>query len=340
MKFRIRFVNQVVGVFLIVALGFLLAILISIGSNQRWFARNYRYYTILPSASGVSTGMAITFKGFQVGRVTDVRLTDDSEVHVHFFLQDTFIDRVWENSVIQRVTNPLGIGGGLVFHQGAEPSDPIEEESLIPSIHSPIGRDLVRRNLVRIPDQEDTISQIIEQLGPILANVEEVSESLAVVIEGIAATFDGSGQGPIQDLVNQTNRLLVEAESLIVNAAVISDNVAAMTTEFRDPTGIVPRLIDPSGSLATFIDDEDALFLQVEAILLGLNQSIAEVQQFAEFVNATSPQLMTILEEGREALGAGQDVMEGLRNNPLLRGGIPARREQPTTVRSFRDDGF
>ncbi|TVQ39313.1 MAG: MCE family protein [Spirochaetaceae bacterium] len=340
MKFRIRFVNQVVGVFLIVGLGFLFAILISIGSNQRWFARNYRYYTVLPSASGVNVGMAITYKGFQVGRVTDVRLTEDSQVHVHFFLQDTFVDRVWENSVIQLVTNPLGIGGGLVFYQGAHPTEPIAEESLIPAMNSALGRELVRRDLVSIPEQDDTITQIIEQLGPILANVEEVSEALVVVIEGIAATFDGTGEGPIQELLNQTNRLLIEAESLIVNAAIISDNVAAMTTEFRDPTGIVPRLIDPSGSLATFLDDEDALFLQVEAILMGLNQSIAEVQEFAEFVNATSPQLMTILEEGREALGAGQDVMEGLRNNPLLRGGIPARREQPTTVRSFRDDGF
>ncbi len=340
MKFRIRFVNQVVGVFLIVALGFLFAILISIGSNQRWFARNYRYYTVLPSASGVSAGMAINFKGFQVGRVTDVRLTDDSEVHVHFFIQDTFVDRVWENSVIQLVSSPLGIGGGLVFHQGMVQTQPIAEDSLIPALNSVAGRELVRNDLVRIPEQDDTIGQIIEQIGPILANVEDLSESLIVVIDVITATFAGTGEGPVQELLAQTNRLLLEAEDLIYNSARIADNVAAMTAEFRDPTGIVPRLIAPSGSLATMLDDQDALFLQIEAILMGLNRSVAEVQEFAEFINATSPQLMTILEEGREAIGVGQDVMEGLRNNPLLRGGIPARREQPTTIRSYRDHEF
>ncbi|TVQ98923.1 MAG: MCE family protein [Spirochaetaceae bacterium] len=340
MKFRIRFVNQVVGVFLIVALGFLFAILISIGSNQRWFARNYRYYSVFSSAAGVSVGLPITFRGFQVGRVTAVRLTEDNEVHVDFFIQDTFYDRVWEHSLIQLVSNPLGIGGGLVFHQGMFPSDPIPEGSLIPTITSAQGRELVRSNLVRLPDQDDTINQLIDQVGPIMRNVEEITEILTVVLADIAATMQGTGEGPIQDMVNQTNRLLREAETVMVNASTISDNVAAITEEFRDPTGIVPRLLDPSGSIATFLDDDDALFLQIEAILEGMNRSINEVADFATFVNAQSPELLFMLEEGREALSVGQDVLEGLRNNPLLRGGIPERREQPSTTRSFRDDTF
>ncbi len=44
MKFKIRFADQIVGLFLLVGVLGVAAILILIGINQRWFAKNY-YFT-------------------------------------------------------------------------------------------------------------------------------------------------------------------------------------------------------------------------------------------------------------------------------------------------------
>ncbi len=49
---------------------------------------------------------------------------------------------------------------------------------------------------------------------------------------------------------------------------------------------------------------------------------------------------MSLLEEGRQTITTGQAVLQGIRNNPLIRGGIPEAREQPTTFRSVRDEEF
>ena len=59
-----------------------------------------------------------------------------------------------------------------------------------------------------------------------------------------------------------------------------------------------------------------------------------------EFINSSQPQIAALLEKGRTTLDQGKDVLEAAKNNPLLRGGVPERREQPTTFQSYRDEEF
>jgi len=63
MKFRIRFAQQVVGVFVLVAILFVAIVVVSMGANQRWFARNYTYYSVFPTAEGLSVGMSLPRRG-------------------------------------------------------------------------------------------------------------------------------------------------------------------------------------------------------------------------------------------------------------------------------------
>ena len=127
MKFRIRCAQQVVGVFVLIAAVMLIVVLVSMGANQRWFARNYDYYSVFGSAQGLSVGMPIQFKGFEIGRITNIDLTEDDAVEVDFYIRDTFRDRVVPNSILELVSSPIGLGGGLVFRQGRSAGPPLEE---------------------------------------------------------------------------------------------------------------------------------------------------------------------------------------------------------------------
>ena len=50
MKFRIRFADQVVGAFLLLAVLGIAAILVLVGINQRWFAKDYVFRSRFDSA--------------------------------------------------------------------------------------------------------------------------------------------------------------------------------------------------------------------------------------------------------------------------------------------------
>jgi phospholipid/cholesterol/gamma-HCH transport system substrate-binding protein len=340
MKFKIRFAYQIVGVFIIVGLGFLVFIVVSVGASQRWFAKNYYYSTQFPSAGGLSVGMGITFKGFQIGRVSQIELNENNQVDVQFYIYDTYIDKVYQDSIIQLVSNPLGLGGGLVFHQGRNPTDPPPEFSVIPSWQSKEARQLVEQNRVIVPRQEDAIVDLLQQIDPILTNVNVLLISLDEMVTTINATFAGRATGPVADLVSSTTVLIGELQEVSQNVTGITRNLEATTAEFADPTGMVPKLLGAHGSVPQFLDDDGVLYDSVVQMLLTLDQTLANVLELSEFMTGTTPQISSILEESRETLEVTQDVLTGIRNNPLIRGGIPERVPQPVIFGGYRDEEF
>lgn len=351
MKFKIRFAQQIVGLFILVAAVALLAIVVSMGANQRWFAKNYPYYSVFSTAQGLSIGMPITYKGFQIGKITDITLEARSEVRVDFFVQDTYLDLVIENSILQLVTSPIGIGGGLVFHQGAGTGDPIPEGALIPSLNSKEGQAIVENDLVIMPANADSINQLIAQIEPILKNANMLLLSVNDTLSTVNSALEGRDDGPLGVTFAQIPGLLEEVEATLIsvslettavleNVAHITENLEATTTELRDPTGLIPRLLDADGSIATLLDDNNVLYDQVETMLVSINATLDEVNDFSGYLSSTTPQIAGLLEESREAIGTGQDVLEGLSNNPLIRGGITPEMPQPATFQSYRDDTF
>jgi phospholipid/cholesterol/gamma-HCH transport system substrate-binding protein len=180
------------------------------------------------------------------------------------------------------------------------------------------------------------VAAVLEQVDGVIGSVEQIAlqvdESLGQVVDGVLEQVDG---------------VVVDVDSILGQASNVVGNLETTTYALRDPTGLVPRLLDPQGSLATILDDDNALFDQITGVISGLEQSIrelqasiADVQQFTSYLNTTQPQISSLLEEGRATLTTGQDVLEGLRNNPLLRGGIPEEQEQQTTFQSIRDEEF
>lgn len=351
MKFRIRFAHQVVGVFILVALAFVLAILVLMGINQRWFAKNYYYESEFDSAGGLSVGMAVTFRGFEIGRVTEISLSEDNRVEVDFYIEDTYVDRVYQNSVLQLTSSPIGLGGGLVFHQGVQSTEPLPEGSFIPSLSIEEGRRLLAQGKVELPRSSDAIGSLIDQLDPILTNVNKVLMEVEVTLATVNSALEGEDEGPMGEMLTNLNALMVEVDRtlqettgrtnvVLDNVGVITENFSEASQEFADPTGIIPKLLDPKGSIATILDDNNALYDQIEAILVSMNQTASDVEELSGFMNTQTPQIAALLAEGREAVETGQDVLEGLSNNPFLRGGITPRLDQPTTFQSYRETEF
>lgn len=365
MKFRIRFAQQIVGVFVLIAVVAVGAVVVSMASSQRWFARTYNYYSVFPTAEGLSVGMSINYKGFTIGRVTEINLEARDEVLVNFYIQDTFHERVVPNSLLQLVTSPIGLGGGLVFHQGRGQAPPLEEGSLIPAVNSKEGQQIVQQELAIMPASGDSITRIIAQVEPLLLNVNNLLLSLDTTIGHVNLALAGDQTEPLGVTIaqlgvtiDQITSLLLEVEATLVdtraqsteilgniagitgNVELITGNVEATTAELRDPTGLVPRLLDADGSITTFLNDNNVLFDHVEQMLASINASLDEVNELAAFVNSTQPQIAGILEESRAAIATGQDVLEGVSNNPLIRRGITPEIPQPSTFQSHRDAQF
>ncbi len=375
MKLRIRFAEQVVGAFVLLAILGVAAILVFIGINQRWFARNYYFTSRFASGEGLSVGMPITLKGFEIGKITKISLNPRNLVDVEFSVQDTYYDRVHKNSVIEMATSPIGLGVTLKFHVGRDRGPPLPEMSFIPSLDSPQGRQLVEQDLVTVPKGEDVIGSVIGKLNPILDETRSTIVQIRQVASTVNLALNGKG-GPMGDMVvglaatpgkvNKTlddvngrvnvllDRLTVVSANLdditsqtknvigdlSVNLDEISQNVKDMTADLKNTQGLAKRLLDPKGSIDTFLNDQNQIYNQVEDAIKNADEIIAQMRSFMEFVNGTKPQISSVLEKGRSTLDKGQDVLEAVKNNPLLRGGVPPRTEPPGIVNGYRDEDF
>ena len=128
---------------------------------------------------------------------------------------------------------------------------------------------------------------------------------------------------------------------LSVNLDVISQNLKEMTGDLKNTQGLVKRLLDPKGSIDTFLNDSNELYTQVDTAIKNANAIILQLKSFAEFINNdTRPQVSGILEKGNTTLNQVNDVLEAAKNNPLLKGGVPPRPVPATPLSSYRDEDF
>ncbi len=351
MKFKIKYADQVVGVFVILAFFSISVLLVFMGINQRWFSKNYYYNTRFLSADGLKVGMPIKLKGFEIGQIDRINLSDKNEVEVEFYIYGEYIPKILPNTIIQKTTSPVGIGGDLLIHPGLGQGEPLPENSFIPSYNLQEARDLINSGVVDIPQGDNTITRIINQIDPLLYKVNLLLDTINDLSITMNNTIKGEDKGPtgkiirnVEGITTELNTILAETSEriavLLENLENMSGNFSQMSDHLADPTGIVPKLLGPDGSAAALLNDDRQLYNQIYGILENLNKTTKELNNFTAYLNQSTPQLTGILEEGRGALKEGTAVLEGLKNNPLLRKGITEQREQPDTLQSRREEEF
>lgn len=358
MQFRIKFAEQIVGLFTLIAIIALAVILILMGSNQRWFAKNYYFTSRFSSAEGLSKGMAIALKGFEIGKIDTIRLTPINSVEVTFYIYDTYYAKVKRNSVIELTSSPIGLGSNLLFHPGANNDEPLPEFSFIPSVDLEEGKKLIEQGLVDVPQKDDMITVLFDKVEPILNNVNVTLLHMNDLITSATSTIEGNNEGPLGDMLVKADALTGKLDSMITGTTAtiqnvsqqidtllvklnrISDNLEQTTSEFRDPTGIVTKMLDPKGSIATLLNDDNALYIQIESVLQGIRATTEQLRTFSVYLNNKAPELSAVIAKSRTALDKGSEVLEGVKNNPLIRGGIVEQKEQLSSFQSYRDEDF
>lgn len=352
MKFKIKFADQIVGLFIILSLVFLSIIVILLGVNQRWFAKNYYFKTVFPSAGSISEGTPILMKGFPVGKISKIRLNEANTVDVDFYIYDTYYDKVKEYSLLELSVSPIGLGTQLLFLPGSGDTL-MEEGSFIYLADSPEGQAYIEQGLVDVPVKDDTITRLLSNINPLLENVNKTVVTVNRTLTEINRALAGQSTGPlggivgdiqnttkqfpvmmnnvnevIADIEGRTKVLMDQVSTLVASVNVITSNFEATSEALRDPTGLIPKLLG---------DKNNQLLTRINSITVEIEKSVKSLQSIISSLNAEVPKIAAMLNETRIAIQKAQDVLEGIKNNPLIKGGIPERQEQQSLYQSMRE---
>ena len=358
MKFRIKYAQQVVGTFLLASILALVVVLVFMGANQRWFARNYTFFSRFSSAEGITSGMDVLLKGFKVGKVSSVELNNFNRVRVEVAIFEDYYPKVRPDSVLDLSVSPLG-GGTMNLLPGLNMLPPIEEHSFLPSSESTLGVALLAQGVVDKPQGNGALNNIIAQVEPMLVEVRSTAQAVTKILTQVSGAVEGKASGgevtailrQLQGTLQTAGQFLTttgpDANPMLVNLNGITGDFERLSSQLQDARGLVPKLLDPQGSLKTLLDDKNELYNQLTSILNQVNKTLAQVTStladlkgLTTYLNRSTPQISGLLEDTKSTLKKTGDVMEGLSNNPLLKGGIPEKKAQTSTLQGQRDENF
>jgi phospholipid/cholesterol/gamma-HCH transport system substrate-binding protein len=346
-KFRIRFADKIVGLLIIVALGILVFSIFMLGKRHRWFAKDQAFLTHFDSASGLSANMPVQYRGFTIGNVKSFDLTAEDKVEVSFTIYDTYLDRVREGSLVEMRSNPIGIGGGqFLFHPGLLPHP--MEGTFIPSAASDEGREYLEKGLVVISGQDDSITVIISRVNTLLQNVNGVVSQLRDAFRGTEATALGRSVAELEGTVRGASSLVGNVDAALKpsleNTGQITESalriVAQMEAALADLRIVTAELANPDSLALRVLDAEGPVYVNLERSLKSISGIMEGLESAAGALPAQMSQVAALVPEIRSALEAAEDVIIALRNNPLLKNGVPDRTRPGTGGTSPRDISF
>ena len=319
MKFKFRHANKIVGLFTLIALVLLVIMVIFAGVNKKWFTRKVLFESRFTSAAGLRVGMGVNLRGFEIGRIREISLNDDNQVDIVFFIYETYHNRIRPDSVVALPSSLLGAASALDFYPGLSDGEPLKAGSFIPSTQIQEGRQLLKQRRVDIATAGDAVTDILNDLPGILTTIERTVANIGELSVSLNTGVKGRGNDALSESVRNLRDITANVEASTAVLTEITLDIEALTA---NPTGLASTLLDPSGSLDTLLNDNDALWNQIMAILAEVESSMSGVSTLANSLAGVSPQLSLTLEQTIAALENARKVMEGLRNNPMLRGGI------------------
>ena len=302
MKFKIKYADQIVGSLSLIAIIALIFIIFLIGSTQKWFVPKHNYYTVISSAANINAGKSITYKGFEIGKIKSFSLNDDDKVTVNFYISDDYRGKVVKNSIIEILSSPLG--SSIVFFPGKS-NELLAENSFLPERSSEEAKALIEAHQVSIVEQTDSINTILAMATTLVGDIDSLVKQLNLALEGDMSS-------PLANTIAEINSILA--------------NINALTA---DTSGLVPRLLEDQNSQGSIAN-----------ILAQLNSTMADINGITTSVEADMPGIAVLISQAQTLLKQVQDVMEGLKNNPLLKNGISEKPEKESATPKLREDNF
>lgn len=314
MKFKIRFADQIVGFFSLLALAGLIVFIFALGASQNWFVKKNVYHTYFTSGAGFSTGMDVTYKGFSIGKIQDVKLIG-SEVRVDYYILGEYADYVKENSLVELITSPIGLGSSFVFHPGKGPGL-LPTDSEIYRLDSLNAREIIASKKIRLESQEDSIGVLMKKVSTIMDNVN-------LLLMNINGAISGRGVG---------SEFTTPIKQIIENIKEITKNISTLTGTLNSDDGAVPALLG---------DDLTASISDVLSNISVISEQITSIAGNADsLVDSAMPEVDSALLQLNSVLLEVQDVLSGVKNNPLIRGGVPDRTKGKSSTSQLRNEDF
>lgn len=316
-RFTHRYINQVTGAFVLLALLISVAVIYIAGHEHHWFEGTVAFGLLLPEEGsyGLKPGAAVMVLGAVAGEITDIEITPDDRMMARMTVRQDFARFIGTDSHAT-IKKTLGLAGDAFVNISGRPGAPLDSGGLIEAV---VDRAVMER-------LQETLEQVRAELLPAIRSIRLAAEShvrLAATIEtpalkaletlhSIATKVDkGSGlvnrvladKGMADDVsgvINQGNIMLEEtrgaARELKAAAAQIGrsarklhesieqfpETVHRANTTLEDIHKVSENLIRATALVSATIENVNNQVMSFSGVIIQTQATLREIQRLTE----------------------------------------------------------
>lgn len=309
MSFKFKHLEKIVGFFLTITLLVIVAVIVFIGREQRWFEKQYHYTTKFSSGENLSPGMQVQIKGIQTGEVKSVFLTDDNMIEVKFQVFQEYSERIRKDSVVKR-RSPLIGTKYLEIIPGAANMPVLASGSYVWSEDTEEGSRILKDNLRE--EKPDQVQRILDNVEQMTYKLSADEEDLMITLLKVQKFFD---------------LLSSEDESLQMMLA----NLEQITSSIEDQ----------EGSIGKFLYDDYAMYEQIATVMESLNGMMNNFEELSGVLADSSPEIKAAVERSNRTMNEAIGLIEQLQQNFFVRGFSPVKPSETVPIQGdVREGGY
>ena len=260
------------------------------------FDQSFRLLAVSPRAHGLEIDSPVTMAGIKIGRVIGISVTPENTVKLEMEVQGKYRDKVRDDS-LATLSKPI-IGSSFIDISMGSPN--------LPEI--PSGQYIALNTLPDINDVVASIGPKLEKIDAILDNVTVASADFKQLIKQV-----GNDVEPLARSMKSVEKTAREAAEAATKVNQATTQVKALVDDARQTTAQVNAILaDVKQGTARV----DSLTRRADNILADGEAISAELKQAA-------PEIVPLLDSGRDTLNEADDVLRAAKNSIFLRGNAP-----------------
>ncbi len=171
---RFKGLEKKIGLFIIIALLGIVLTVIAVGIQQDVFSPKTRLFIVTDSGQDISEGMEVKLRGFNIGKVEKLELTDDARVKVTLSILRSHMQWVKSDSKARLLKEGV-IGANIIdITLGSEKEKSLEHDAQIAF------------------ERERGLGQVVDQLYaevvPLIEDLKRVARRADTLLAGLPAT--------------------------------------------------------------------------------------------------------------------------------------------------------
>ncbi len=305
MKIKFNKFERVAGLFVLVAVIGSIVSLAFVAIQKKWFESKTYYSSTFEVADGLFPGTEVQMSGLRIGAVSNVEFQEDGQVTVHFYVLESYKERVKTDSMI-RTYRPFVLGDKVLdLSMGSKNAAGLVAGARIPTEKS---MDLMELFSGR-------------KLAPYFETLTSVIENVQILVEAFTKG------GRTQTLINIFDKM----EPLVVNLDKMSREFVYLSSQMSKEQrmkSVMSNLVTVTGEMNTFLKKSPETMADVSEILKNLNSITKDLNTILPALTAVAPDLPRASKQAIEAMNEALIVLKAMQKSFLLSGAVKDVREE------------